>query len=123
MNGGAHHVIAPEAERDVGRRPFWIGFGIAFALHGLQGVNVLVALYVCSSSRDPYCAFPAGLALGFFGISQFVYQVPASIIAVVSGHRRVARGIEAGAKVSFFLNLAWLLISWTLTPGVSGWRV
>jgi hypothetical protein len=84
------------------RGGFWKGFGLGFLLHLFQ-----------------ILAFGQPFLLTLWGLTQLVYQIPASIHFRKRGEPDTVKGIMVAAAVSFLLNAA----CWGLFFGIaSDWR-
>jgi hypothetical protein len=84
------------------RGRFWKGFGLGCLLHLFQ-----------------ILAFGQPFLLTLWGLTQFVYQIPAGIHFRKRGEPDTVKGIMVAAAVSFLLNAA----CWGLFFGIAGdWR-
>ena len=68
----------------------WQGIALGFLLHLIQ---------------LPVALFTHGLSLLFIGLSQFIYIVPAIVIASQKGHASIVIGLIIGASLTFLLGV------------------
>ena len=109
---------------DQATRDVWKGFGLAWLLHALSvaffSFTMTFLRFIGANWARPlpsYFLFYFGI-----GISQFVYIVPAVVIA--RRHRRpgIVQGLIIGASLTFLLNAACVGTFWFMTSS-GRWRI
>jgi Na+/proline symporter len=96
---------------DSERRGILTGLALTVAMH----VVLIVFCFTVGLSLERQIRM-AGTALFFaafgLGVSQFVYMVPAILIARRRGRRAVAKGMIIGAAITFILSGAcWTVVN------------
>ena len=89
------------------------GIALAFALHVCQLLLAPAAAFLgCRIERVPDCELVAFVPVLLIGVSQWLYIVPAILIARRTGRPGLAKGFVIGASITFLLNAAcWGLLS------------
>jgi hypothetical protein len=91
------------------------GIALTFGLH-LAAIIVLIAIAAVS---DEAVMFGALFFFLLIGVSQFVYMIPAIIIAYRRGRRALGKGLIIGAAITFILSGAcWAGLGSDLAGGL-----
>jgi len=88
------------------------GLGMTFALHGVA-IAILFGLIILPEFGVYFL-----VALPFLGLVQFLYMIPAILIARKRGQPNLAKGLIIGAAATFLLNAGcWALVT---IPSIMG---
>jgi hypothetical protein len=97
VEGGRPRIS--EKWRQAGVSP-WRGVGLTALLHGLAGVFWLIYGSMASGEQS----LSGVIFMGFLGVSQFLYILPAMIVAAIMGRSALLKGLILGASITFILN-------------------
>jgi hypothetical protein len=80
----------------------WSGLGVTLVLHMLvQVAAFFILVTIVSGERGLELAI---LPLGYIGVSQLVYMIPAILIFRRRGDAETAKGLIVGGSITFLLN-------------------
>ena len=80
------------------------GYGILLAF-GLNAAFALIMIVIFSLLYDFSRSFLAP-PLAFIGVSQWIYIIPAIVLAFAKGKSHLVKGLLIGAGITFLLNAA-----------------